>query len=122
LGEVLFDLDELMQPDPRLVPASISPECDLQWMRFRLDLSQAAVAAMQDAGADIDDAGSEPPDASPRADASTRDDAGSEDRRRSDDGCSCRLARRHAGDMRALPWLALAALALRRRRMGRKSR
>jgi len=87
LGKPLFDLSELLEPDPGLVPTAAAEMCTLQWQRYVLDLRTVGItpapappppateadAGPVDGGPPTADGG---PPAAGESDAGPADDAG----------------------------------------------
>jgi hypothetical protein len=121
LGERLFGLDQLEPPELSSLDAALAERCNLQWLRFRVDLVAAGVRPNDDDGGAANpgrrDGGS--------ADASSAGD-GPRDAHDQDEGCSIGRAG-SAHDARSIwrallfGWLA-AGLARWQRRHGRGMR
>jgi hypothetical protein len=104
LGAALFDVSQLLAPDPARVPAAIKAECDAQWQHYRFDLLAAGIDvpdapdSSADAGSTALDAGGGAAGSGARDDAgSTAEDAGSGDdrappARHDNDGGGCSAA------------------------------
>ena len=127
-GEPLFELLELQPPLEALVPEDKRVMCQQQWELYQQDLAwvgstlpgaDGGVAYPGDAGANAADAGvtGEDPPVGMDAGAAGREAGGEEMNGDSGDDGGCRVAGRGGvGSWAPLGWIALALVAVRRRR------
>lgn len=118
LGELSFDLAQLAPPDLSGLAAEPASACDLQWQHFRFDLLSLGITPLdpstaggggQAAGSPADmpaPAGQPAPSPAGAAAAPVAGHPG---------GCGCTLPKHDRLGTSGWPWIACAALCLRRR-------
>jgi hypothetical protein len=122
LGERLFGLDEIEPPDLSGLADELAERCELQWLRFRVDLVRAGVTPLDD-GAEPTPPGGAERDGGRGDDGGARDAGREHDASGEDGGCavgrsgvrgSAHGAERSSG--LCAVWVAALGLNVRRRR------
>ncbi|HMI93907.1 MAG TPA: hypothetical protein VK509_21180, partial [Polyangiales bacterium] len=125
LGERLFGLDELEPPELSALDPALAERCNLQWLRFRVDLVAAGIVPNDDGGDGTPDRGTR--DGGARDGGSADASGGGEhapNANAEDDGCSIggvgssvRGDRSHIGRGLLAGLIAAGLARLRRRRL-----